>query len=78
MAPRSDNVPNEIQERFVRSEEASTRTGLSRRTLFRLVKANEFPAPYRLTGSLLGWRETDVDRWIESRPKLTVEVPFEK
>ncbi|WP_420715579.1 helix-turn-helix transcriptional regulator [Cupriavidus sp. D39] len=78
MAPRSDNVSHESQERIVRSAEVSTRTGLSRRTLFRLVKANEFPAPYRLTDSLLGWRETDVNHWIDSRPKLTVEVPVEK
>ncbi|MFJ1253833.1 helix-turn-helix transcriptional regulator [Cupriavidus sp. CuC1] len=71
-------MSHETQERFVRSAEVSSRTGLSRRTLFRLVKANEFPAPCRLTESLLGWRETDIDHWIETRPKLTVEVRFEK
>jgi prophage regulatory protein len=39
------------------------RTGLGRSTIYRLIAANQFPAPVRLTGRAVGWRSTDIDRW---------------
>ena len=46
-------------------------TGLSRTTIWRRVKSGDFPAPVRL-GSMatrsIGWREGEVERWIEGRP----------
>lgn len=42
-------------------------TGLSRTTLWRRVRAGEFPAPVRLGGlhsRAVGWRRSDVERWI--------------
>ena len=44
-------------------------TGLSRTTLWRAVKRGDFPAPIRLSARAVGWRRTDVERWLESRPK---------
>ncbi len=42
-------------------------TGLSKTTLWRRVRAGEFPAPVRLGGPrsrAVGWRRADVERWI--------------
>jgi prophage regulatory protein len=69
MGTDEDTVPAVPKKtRMVRSVEASERTGLSRKTIFRLCAAGKFPAPRRLTESALGWLESDLDAWIESRP----------
>ena len=41
---------------------------LSRTSLWRMVKAGDFPAPIRLSARAVGWRVGDVQRWLESRP----------
>ena len=35
--------------------------------LYRLIKVGEFPQPIRLGPNRVAWRETDIERWIESR-----------
>lgn len=55
-------------DRILRRFEVQSRTGLARSTLYALVKANKFPAPVRLTDTAVGWRESDVAAWIDSRP----------
>ena len=49
-------------------------TGLSGTTIWRRVRSGDFPAPVRL-GSLatrsVGWRESEIRKWIESRPYST-------
>ena len=57
--PRSD--------RILRDAEVRNRTGLSRTTRWRLIKAGRFPAPLRLTEHAVGWRETAIDEWLTSR-----------
>ena len=58
-------------DRMMRIPEVAEVTGLSKTTIWRRVKSGDFPAPLRL-GSLttrsVGWREGDVEKWIESRP----------
>jgi prophage regulatory protein len=39
----------------------------SRATIYRGVKNGTFPAPIQLGRRSVGWRESDVDAWIESR-----------
>ena len=46
--------------------------GLSRTSLWRRVRAGDFPAPVRLGGResrAVGWRRADVERWLEALPK---------
>lgn len=43
-------------------------TGLSRTTVWRLVKANKFPAPVRLSARAIGWRHSEIEGWLRSRP----------
>lgn len=55
------------RDRLLRSQEVSTRTGLSRTTLWRLERAGEFPKRVRRVGRTIAWRESDVSAWIASR-----------
>lgn len=40
---------------------------LDRSTIWRLVKAEKFPAPIRIGDRRLAWRESDVQRWIDEK-----------
>ncbi|MEC5292667.1 AlpA family phage regulatory protein [Aurantimonas sp. C2-6-R+9] len=42
-----------------------SRTGLSRSTIYRKIAEGTFPAQIRISINGAGWRESDIDRWIE-------------
>lgn len=54
-------------ERLIREPEVHQRTGLSRTTRWREIKAERFPAPLKLTSSAIAWRESEIEAWIASR-----------
>ena len=56
--------------RLIRTDEVTTRTGLSRTTLWRLERKGEFPVRRQIGANSVGWIEAEVDRWIESRPAV--------
>lgn len=45
------------------------RLGVSKSTLHRLIKAQKFPAPIRITDRIVGWPQSLVDAWIEEKAK---------
>ena len=53
-------------ERFLRIGAVLARTGLSKTTLYRLIRAGRFPRQEPLSERCTGWRESGVDRWLES------------
>ena len=53
----------------LRMPEVLSRIGLSRSTVWRLIKKEEFPKPIRLGGRAIGWIEDDVESWIQSRSR---------
>ena len=56
-----------IGDRLLRWPAVRARTGLSRTTVWRLVRAGSFPSPVRLSANAIGWRASDVETWIASR-----------
>ena len=52
--------------RIIREPEVTDRTGLSRATIWRRVKAGDFPAPFRLgnRSKAVGWRDDEIEAWI--------------
>lgn len=55
---------------LIRLPSVSTRVGLSRATIYRLLKAGAFPAPVRIGARSVAWRASDIDAWVNSRPVL--------
>lgn len=43
--------------------------GLGEVTIWRLERSGEFPKRINLTGRRVGWVESEVDEWLQSRPK---------
>ena len=63
----SSNKRSQAPTRILRKPQVLARLGVSGTTLWRMQRRNEFPKPFRISPGLIGWRETDVDRWIEER-----------
>ena len=54
---------------YVRLPDVKSRTGLSRTTIYRMVKAGAFPAPHKLGAHASGWKASDLARWHDGRPQ---------
>ena len=57
---------NDAPDKIIRSKEVQELTGLSRTTIWRLERAGKFPARLALTPGSIGWRLTDVEKWIKN------------
>ena len=45
-------------------------TNLSRVTIWRMERAGKFPQRINISPNRVGWREDDINEWIESRPRV--------
>jgi prophage regulatory protein len=48
-------------------------SGLSKSTIYRDVKAGNFPAPVKLSARRVAWKSEDVQAWIDSRPPVSTD-----
>ena len=53
-------------DRILRLRTVLHRTGLSRSTLYRKIADGTFPAQFRISVHGAGWRESDINRWVEN------------
>jgi prophage regulatory protein len=53
--------------RVLRTAEAARRIGLSKSSLWRMVKDGEFPRPRRLSTHAVGWLESEIETWLNDR-----------
>ncbi len=58
---------------MLRAPEVMARTGLSRVTIWRRVRAGTFPAPTELGANSIGWPASEISAWIETRPRRTYD-----
>ncbi len=53
--------------KILRLPEVKSRTGLSRSSIYAFIKKNQFPKPINIGIRSVGWVESIVDQWIESK-----------
>ena len=53
--------------RFLRLAEVRNRVPYSKATIYRLIKEGLFPRSYDLGARAVGWLESDIDAWIQTR-----------
>lgn len=56
---------------MLRQPEVLRRTGLSRTSIWRRVREGDFPAPHQLGPNSIGWPESEIDEWLDNRPRKT-------
>ena len=54
-----------MPDRIIRPRTVLDRTGLSRSTIYRKIAEGKFPAQIKISVNGAGWREFDVNRWVE-------------
>ena len=55
--------------KILRIRDVTISTGLSRTTLWRLERRGDFPRHVRLSPNTTGWIESEVEKWISTRPR---------
>lgn len=80
--PQVQLMPNPQAEEitFLRLPQVRTITGLSKSSLYALIRANSFPAPVRLGPRTVAWVRSEVTGWAVERaqaPRCTA-VPHER
>lgn len=53
--------------KIIRISTVKAVTGLSRGSIYRLIKESDFPKQIKLSTQASGWIETEVFDWLESR-----------
>ena len=56
--------------KILRQREVVQLTGLSKVTLWRLEQKGEFPQKIALSPNRVGWLESEVLNWVNSRPRI--------
>ncbi|MDP3960681.1 MAG: AlpA family transcriptional regulator [Pseudorhodobacter sp.] len=56
-----------MSERILRRPEVEARTGLSRSTIYAMMAEGRFPVPLLLGKRAVGWTESAISQWLESR-----------
>jgi len=54
-------------DRIMRMKELTTLIGLSRPTLYEMMRDGIFPRPIHLGRRAVGWRESVINEWLETR-----------
>lgn len=53
-----------MTETILRRPDVEKRSGLSRSTIYQLMTEDRFPRPVRLGKRAVGWRESDIAKWL--------------
>ena len=62
-----------VNDRLLRRRQVEEITGLSRSSIYRLMRNGDFPVPVRVGPSAVRWKASDISAWLESRPLATGE-----
>jgi prophage regulatory protein len=53
--------------RMLRIKAVLDRTGLPERSLYTMISEGKFPRPVQLSARAVGWPDSEVDDWIQSK-----------
>ena len=53
--------------KILRPAQLASLLGVSKTTLWRMEKAGELPKRYSISERIVGWKESDIEKWLESR-----------
>ncbi|MEM6961978.1 MAG: AlpA family transcriptional regulator [Myxococcota bacterium] len=54
-------------DKILRRPEVERATGLSRSTIYSMMASQSFPRPIRIGARAVGWRESDIRKWLQER-----------
>ncbi|MBC7378916.1 MAG: AlpA family phage regulatory protein [Burkholderiaceae bacterium] len=64
----------DLKDALLRIDVVKQATGLSRATIYRRMKTNDFPAPCRLSARCSRWPAESIRNWIQAQRSLAESV----
>ena len=64
------NEQSVSNDRIIRAKEVVEMTGLSRTTIWRMERNKSFPARVSLGKNSVGWKLSDIQKWLNTRNKI--------
>jgi predicted DNA-binding transcriptional regulator AlpA len=71
-------IPPSGKCRFIRIHEVLVICGMSRTTLYREIKAQNFPAPVKIAARSVAWLEDEVAEWMATKVRQRAMLPLSK
>ena len=62
-------------DRILRLPQVKERTGRSRSAIYEAMRENKFPLTISLGDRAVGWLESEISEWVESRKAMRQQVP---
>jgi prophage regulatory protein len=59
-----------VNTKIIKLPEVCERCALSRSSIYAYIQNNKFPKPVRLGERAVGWKETEITTWIDSRADM--------
>ena len=63
-----------MKNRMLRREEVEAICGLTRSTIYRLMREDKFPLPKRIGPRAVRWPSSEIEIWLAARPRATGET----
>ena len=63
-----------MSNRVIRRPEVQTLTGIPRSTLYAKIATGDFPAPIKIGQRAVGWREAEVNEWLNNCQRSTLTL----
>ena len=57
-----------MSDRLLRRREVEQITGIGSSSIYRQMDRGSFPRPVKVGPNAVRWRESDIQRWVETRP----------
>ena len=61
------------QDRLLTRQEVEARCRIARTTLYKMMRAGQFPCPIRIGARAVRWPASEIESWIADRPRATGE-----
>ena len=65
----------DMADRLLPRAEVEARCGIARTTIYRLMRAGEFPTPIKVGLRAVRWRESELEAFLADRPRATGDGP---
>ena len=64
-----------MPDQLLKRHAVEKRCQISRSAIYRLMRAGQFPEPIRIGPRAVRWPESEIEAWLESRPRATGDRP---
>ena len=69
------NSPDTTLDSLLRLPRVKMTSGLSRSSIYENIKNGTFPTPIKIGKRAVAWRESDIQKWLNSRPLVSLNRP---